>query len=87
MRVRRTVVKHEINARVFQSRYVLPCGILIVLENELFARVLGIPTNRLEVLDVLHCHVGEKTEVLVRRSCQVTVDQLEYGGPTVAFPL
>ena len=87
MWVRHTVVKHEINACVFQSRYVLPCGVLIVLENELFARILGIPTNRLEVLDVLHCHVGEKTEVLVRRSYQVTVDQLEYGGPTVAFPL
>jgi hypothetical protein len=77
--VRHTVIQHEINAGVFQSRYVLPCGILIVLENELFARVLGIPTNRLEVLDVFHCHVGEKTEVLVRRSRQLTMGHRERG--------
>jgi hypothetical protein len=68
-----TIIQHEINAGFFQSRYVLPCGILIVLENELFTRVLGIPANRLEMLDVLHCHVGEKTEVLVRRGCQLTM--------------
>ena len=66
--LRHTVIQHEINASVFQSRYVLPCGVLIVLENELFARVLGIPPNRLEVLDILRCHVGEKTKVLFRRS-------------------
>jgi hypothetical protein len=78
--LRHTVIQHEINASVFQSRYVLPCGVLIVLENELFARVLGIPTNRLEVLDVLHCHVGEKTEVLVRRSSQLTMGRIVERG-------
>lgn len=63
--VKHTIIQYEIYAGVFQSRYVLPCCVLIVLENEFLACVLGIPTNCLELLDVLHCHVGEKTEVLV----------------------
>ncbi len=67
----------------------LPCSVLIVLEDKLFSRVLGISADRLKVLDVLRCHVGQKTEVLVQGSCRLrwVTGEHEHGQPTVAFPL
>lgn len=81
-----TVVKHKVNARIFQSCYMLPRRALIILEDESLARVLSVPPNRLKVLNVFRCHVRQEAEVLMNEPSEWLAIGKQR-NPTVAFPL
>lgn len=70
-----TVVKHKVDARIFQSHDMFPRRALIILENELLARVLSVPPNRLKMFNVFRCHVCQETEILMNEPSEVVAHQ------------
>ena len=83
----RTVIEDEVHAGIFERLDVLPDGVLIVLEDEFLARLLGFLTDRLQMLDVFVRHVCEQREVLDVCNAGQVSGWGRRTRHTVAFPL
>ena len=81
-----TVVKHKVDARIFQSRNMFPRRALIILEDEFLARVLSVPPNCLKMFNVFECHVCQETEILMNEPSEWSPITKQRNS-TVALPL